>query len=329
MNWPRDLCHSPWVVDRLAFGTISDEFGADRPAPMLARPSDRHGPMDRVRRSISLFKQSWAVLKQDRELIWLPVLSTVVAAVIAAIVLVPLALSQGWIDGSATSTGAASGELGPGSYIALAFLTVALAFITVFFRAALVSGAHQRLTGGDPTVKSAIAGAMQRLPQLFTWAVITAIVGSILRAIEERSGWLGRIVVSFIGMAWAVTTFLVIPVIVIEGTGAVPSTKRSVALFRRTWGENLTGQVGFSLIGLIAFIPVVAVAAIGIAVGGPIAIVLVGLAVLAGLAIAAVISALGGVFQTALYHFAAGAELVDSVDGIDANLLRDSFSVKR
>lgn len=285
--------------------------------------------MDRIRRSITLFKQSWAVLRQDRELIWLPVVSAALSAVLAAMVLVPLALSQGWFDDLSASSTTASGEPGPGSYVVFALLAVALAFISVFFRAALVSGAHQRLTGGDPTVRSAVGGALQRLPQLFTWAVITAIVGTILRAIEERAGWLGRIVVNLIGMAWAVTTFLVIPVIVVEGSGAVPSTKRSVELFRRTWGENLTGQVGFSLIGLVAFIPIFAVGALGVAIGGPVAIVLVGIAILAGLTVAAVISALGGVFQTALYHYAVGAELVGSVEGLDATLLRDSFSVKR
>ncbi len=256
---------------------------------------------------------------------WLPVISAVLSAIVAAMVLIPVALSQGWVDGSATST---ADDPGVGAYLAFAFLTLAVTFIAVFFRAALVAGAHQRMTGGDPTVQSSIAGAMQRLPQLFSWAVITAIVGTILRAIEERAGWLGRIVVNLIGMAWAVTTFLVIPVIVIEGSGAVPSTKRSVELFRRTWGENLSGQVGFSLIGMLAFIPIVAVGALGIAIGGPVAIVLVGLAVIVGLVVAAVISALGGIFQTALYHYAAGAELVDSVDGIDASLLRESFTAK-
>lgn len=269
-------------------------------------------------------KQSWAVLKQDRELMWLPVIGAIVAAVVAAVVMIPIALSQDW-DAITANSEAASEQLGGGTYAALAALTLALAFISIFFRAALVSGAHERMSGGDPTVRSAIAGAVERLPKLFGWALITTIVGSILRAIEQRAGALGRFVINLVGMAWAVTTFLVIPVIVIENSGAIDSTKRSVALFRHTWGENLSAQVGFGLIGFLAFIPIFIVAALGAAIGTLLGFVLIGLAVIAGIILITLLSALGGIFQTALYHYAVGTEISAE---LDATMLRDSFTRK-
>jgi len=277
-----------------------------------------------IRRSIDLMKQSWSVLKQDRELLWLPVIGAIVAAVIAAVVMVPIALAQDW-DAITENSEAASEQLGGGTYLAFAALTLALAFISVFFRAALVSGAHERMTGGDPTVRSAIAGALERLPKLFGWAVITTIVGSILRAMEQRAGLLGRIVISMVGMAWAVTTFLVIPVIVIENSGAIDSTKRSVALFRHTWGENLSAQVGFGLIGFLAFIPIIIVAIAGAVIGTLLGFVLIALAIAAGIVVITVLSALGGIFQTALYHYAVGTELSAE---LDTTMLRDSFTRK-
>jgi hypothetical protein len=277
-----------------------------------------------IRRSIELMKQSWAVLKHDRELIWLPVISALVAGIVAAIILIPVGLSQDWDAVSGTGE-SASQQVGGGVYLAIAGLTLALAFISIFFRAALVSGAHERMMGGDPTVRSAIAGALERLPKLFGWAVITTIVGSILRAMEQRAGLLGRIVVNMVGMAWAVTTFLVIPVIVIENSGAVDSTKRSVALFRHTWGENLSAQVGFGLIGFLAFIPIVILAAIGATIGTLLGFVLIAVAVMAGIALITVLSALGAIFQTALYHYAVGTELAAE---LDATMLRDSFARK-
>ena len=280
--------------------------------------------MKTIRRSIELMKQSWAVLKHDRELIWLPVISALVAGIVAAIILIPVGLSQDW-DAVSGSGESASQQVGGGVYLAIAGLTLALAFISIFFRAALVSGAHERMMGGDPTVRSAIAGALERLPKLFGWAVITTIVGSILRAMEQRAGLLGRIVVNMVGMAWAVTTFLVIPVIVIENSGAVDSTKRSVALFRHTWGENLSAQVGFGLIGFLAFIPIVILAAIGATIGTLIGFVLIAVAVTAGIALITVLSALGAIFQTALYHYAVGTELAAE---LDATMLRDSFARK-
>ena len=255
---------------------------------------------------------------------WLPVIGAVVAAVVAAVVLIPVALTQD-LDALTADPELASEQVGAGVYLALAGLTLALAFIFIFFRAALVSGANERMTGGDPTVPSSIAGALERLPKLFGWAVITTIVGSILRAIEQRSGALGRFVIRIVGMAWTVTTFLVIPVIVIENSGAINSTKRSVALFRHTWGENLAAQVGFGLIGFLAFIPVVVVAVIGAAIGTVLGFVLIALAVAAGILLIAALSALGGIYQTALYHFAVGTELSSQ---LDTSVLRDSFARK-
>ena len=280
--------------------------------------------MKTIRRSIELMKQSWAVLKHDRELIWLPVISALVAGIVAAIILIPVGLSQDWDAVSGTGE-SASQQVGGGVYLAIAGLALALAFISIFFRAALVSGAHERMMGGDPTVRSAIAGALERLPKLLGWAVLTTIVGSILRAMEQRAGLLGRIVVNMVGMAWAVTTFLVIPVIVIENSGAVDSTKRSVALFRHTWGENLSAQVGFGLIGFLAFIPIVILAAIGATIGTLLGFVLIAVAVTAGIALITVLSALGAIFQTALYHYAVGTELAAE---LDATMLRDSFARK-
>jgi hypothetical protein len=280
--------------------------------------------MGSIRRSIDLMKQSWAVLKQDRELIWLPVLSAIVAGIVATVVLVPVALSQDW-DAISANSETASSQLGGGTYAALAALTLALAFVSVFFRAALVSGAHERMTGGDPTVRSAIAGALERLPQLFGWAVITTIVGSVLRALEQRSGLIGRFVIGIIGMAWSVTTFLVIPVLIVENIGSVASTKRSVDLFRHTWGENLTAQVGFSLLGFLAFIPILVVGVIGAAIGTLLGFVLIGLAVVAGIVLITVLSALGGIFQTALYHYAVGTEIAAE---FNTSMLNDAFAPK-
>jgi hypothetical protein len=280
--------------------------------------------MKTIRRSIDLMKQSWAVLKQDRELIWLPVISAIVAGIVAAAILIPVALTQDW-DAISENSESAWQQVSGGTIVAIAALTLALAFISIFFRAALVSGAHERMIGGDPTVRSAIAGAIERLPKLFGWAVITTIVGSILRAIEQRSGLLGRMVISVVGMAWAVTTFLVIPVIIIENSGAVTSTKRSVELFRHTWGENLSAQVGFGLLGFLAFLPVIGLVLLGAAIGTLLGFVLIALGIIAGIVLITVLSALGAVFQTALYHYAVGTELSAE---LNSTMLRDSFAPK-
>ena len=52
---------------------------------------------------------------------------------------------------------------------------------------------------------------------------------------------------ALLGAAWSLVTFFVIPVMIIENKGVVESMKKTVALFKRTWGESIVGQVGIGL----------------------------------------------------------------------------------
>ncbi|MEZ5166963.1 MAG: DUF6159 family protein [Acidimicrobiales bacterium] len=115
---------------------------------------------------------------------------------------------------------------------------LAMSLISVYFNGALVAGAHERLSGGDPTVGSAMRRATARLGGLAPWALLTATVGLILQSLRERAGLLGRFVVGMIGMAWEVATFLVVPAIVIDEHGAVDALKTSGNLLRQTWGRT-------------------------------------------------------------------------------------------
>ena len=79
------------------------------------------------------------------------------------------------------------------------------------------------------------------------------------------------------------------------------------------------------IIGFLAFIPVILLAVVGGAIGTVLGFALIALAVIAGIILITVLSALGGVFQTALYHFAVGTEISRE---LDTTLLRESFIQK-
>ena len=251
--------------------------------------------MTRIRNSWELLKASWEVLKHDKELIALPVISAIASLIVAATFVVPL---------FATDSLNTEGDIGVLTYVLLFAMYVALAYVTIFFNAALVSAAHERLGGGDPTLRSALGGAASRAGKILPWAIVSATVSIILRAIEERAGAVGRIVSAIAGMAWAVVTFLVLPIIVIEGLGVGDAVKKSGNLFKRTWGENLAAQVGFSLIGLAAVLPAIALVAVGAGAGGALLAVGIVVAIVWVILVAVVMAALSGIFQTALYHFA-------------------------
>ena len=211
----------------------------------------------------------------------------------------------------------------PSMAIVAIVAALGLSVISVFFNGALVAGAHERLTGGDPTVGSAIRKAFSRIAGLVPWAILTATVGLILRALRDRAGWAGQFVINMIGIAWELATFLVVPAIIIDDKGAWDGVKASGSLLKSTWGENLAARVGFGLLGFVAILPVILVVAVlgslggaGLILGIVVGVAWVGLVVV-------VMTALNAVFQTALYLYATSGM---APSGFEGSSIGESFS---
>lgn len=259
--------------------------------------------MRRITNSIALAKSSWSVLTAQKELAVIPVLSFFATLAV-------MALAGGGVYFSLTEKVTQPGtsttlQATPLTYVIGAIGYLAITFVVTYFAAVLVSGAHQHLTGGTPTLGSAFAQASSRLGQIFAWSMLTGTVGLILQAIRSRAGFLGQIVVNLVGMAWEIVTWLAVPVVVVEGTGAIDSLKRSAGLFKKTWGENLVAQAGFGILGMLLMLPAVAIALlVGVAI--PVAGLLI--AALWVAVVSVVLSALNGIFRTALYMYAAGEQ---------------------
>jgi hypothetical protein len=269
--------------------------------------------MGKIGRTIELAKASLEVLKADKELLLLPVLSFLASAVVAATFLVPTLLV---VD-----------EESPLTYVIAFVAYVALAYVTIFFNTALVSAADERLQGGDPTLGSALRGASQRAGRIFPWAIVSATVSVLLRALEERAGIVGRIAAGLAGLAWGLVTFLVIPVLVIEDVPVRDAIRRSGQLFKRTWGENVVAMVGFGLLGFLAILPAVALIALAVTSGnGAVAGIAVAVAVVWMVGTAVVLSALNAVFQTALYRYAVDGE---AVGPFTPEIMESAFAPKR
>ena len=89
-------------------------------------------------------------------------------------------------------------------------------FIIVFFNVGLVHYAKMILEGKETSVSEGIQYATTRAGTILAWASLAATVGIILKTIQERSGAIGSIIVSIIGMVWSIATFFVVPVIAYE-----------------------------------------------------------------------------------------------------------------
>ncbi len=257
--------------------------------------------MGRISRSIELAGASWRILKADKELLILPLLSLLATLATAYTFLRPL------LDSCTTdAAGGPSCELANSDYVLLGGMYLALAFITIFFNAALVHAANERMGGGDPGVGSAIRGAMLRVHRIFPWALLSATVSVILRTIEERAGVIGRVIGAIAGIAWSLVTFLVIPVLVIENIGIGQALKKSATMFKKTWGENMAAQFGLGLIGFLLILPGIPLVGYGFNQGGVTGATLIAVGFGWILLVILVLSALNGIFQTALYRYAAG-----------------------
>ena len=275
---------------------------------------------DRISRSWTLVKASAAVLRSDKELLLFPVISAVATLLVAATFMVPvfgLRLFEG-------------GEIGPlGAVVGFLFYLCQY-FVIFFFNTALVGAAMIRLEGGDPTVSDGLRIARSKIGVILGYAAIAATVGLILKALEERAGAIGRIVVGLVGVAWTLATFLVVPVLVARDVGPLDAVKQSVELLKRTWGENIAGNVGIGLaFGLLTVAVVLAVVALVVGaafVGGAKLAILVGIVGALAIAFVAVLqAALSGIYSAALYRYAVDGQ---APAGFGAGQLENAFRPK-
>ncbi|MBX3691826.1 DUF6159 family protein [Dokdonella sp.] len=278
----------------------------------------------RFAQSWSLIKASASVLRSDKELLLFPLLSAIASMVVAASFIVPAVL------GGAVTTLGDGGHVSPTLYLGLFAFYVVQYFVIIFFNTALVGAAMIRLRGGDPTVADGFRIALSKLPAILGYAVISATVGVLLRALQERAGFIGRYVVGLIGLAWTVASFLVVPVLANHDVGPIDAVKRSAELLKKTWGENLIGNTGIGLVfGFIVFATVlVGGGLIVLAATTKTVALIVAAALLVGVAVLMLVlvqAALQGIYSAALYRYAAEG---DAGSAFQSALVADAFRVK-
>lgn len=273
-----------------------------------------------VGNSLALMKASMNVLKLDKELLVFPVMSGIASMLVIASFVAPLVASGAWraYDGGG---GYASMAVAFGFY-------VVLYTVTFFFNSALVGAALIRLDGGDPTVSDGLAIASKRMGSIIGYAVIAATVGMILRMISERGGIFAKIASAVAGMAWTLTTYLTVPVLVTKDIGPIDAIKESAMIFRRTWGENVVGNAGLAwgmfflylgwtasmftigwLLGMVA--PAAIIGVVGVGIVGYVFLGLLG-------------SALSGIYTAALYRYA----MTGDTGTFDAAVVTNAFRSK-
>lgn len=266
--------------------------------------------MGRISRGWRLTKLSLRVIRKDKEILLLPVLSAIFTILVLASFVAGIFFTVGFdrvFEGGAAVTSVVLG---------FAFYLTSY-FISIFFNAAIIGCATIRLNGGDPKMKDGIRIAMDNVGRIFVWALVAATVGMIIKAIQQRVGFIGRLIMGALGVAWTLVTYFVVPVLIYEKLGPWAAVKRSASVFKGTWGEMIVGNLGLGLIFFLASLLGVAFIAVGIVIGGGVAII-VGLAaaVVYWLILAVVKTAAEGVLVAALYKYATTGQVPEGLEGV-------------
>ncbi len=257
--------------------------------------------MGKFANSKALAGASFGVLKSEKKLAAIPAVSAITCGIIAVAVGGGVVLTADFIANPAP--GQDDFSLTPASWaIGIVGLFI-IGLVSQMFAATLIAAANERLNGGSFTMGQAFSKATTRTPSILGWSAINSTVGLVLQAIRDKAGFLGDLAAGLIGAAWNVVTWLVLPIIIIEGIGPIAAIKKSANLLKSTWGENLFAQAGIGLIGFLLMLP-------GILIFGGLSFVLpiVGIPLLFiwVVVISCLMSALGAIYRTALYRFAVG-----------------------
>jgi len=278
--------------------------------------------MGKFARTWQLMTASWQMLMQDKRLIVFPLISGMALAIIIALFAMPVFVE---LHGHARLHGPV--QLSAPMYAALCVFYFLDYFVIIFFNSALIACVLRQIDGEQPSLGYGLAFAWQRLPQIFGWALMTSTVGILLRLLEEKVGFIGRVVVGLLGMAWSVTAFLVVPVLVAEGSGPIESYKRSVEMLKQTWGEQIIGNVSFGLVfALFGIVPAMILFFLAIGAGAAAMLAVGAIMVVWLVALALVQSTLQTIYQAAIYVYAASGE---APPGFDNQLVSEAFAPKQ
>jgi hypothetical protein len=226
-----------------------------------------------------LFKSSLFIIARNKQLLVFPIIIFFLTMLIILFFLAPAVLrptgysyasAQHWqaishslfIQSSPDAAAGSGSRVGltAGAIVYLAFLYFVSMFFATFFNVAFYHEILAALGGQPVSIARGLKFAGTKWKPVLMWALFAGLVGLIIRQLEERLSFVGRIIARFIGIAWSIAAVFVIPIIVCEEQNANPVAllKKSAGILKRTWGEALIGYVGLGMVsGLMLIVSMV------------------------------------------------------------------------
>lgn len=281
-------------------------------SPEAAADGSRRGRRrhPRFRASAQLVEATYRMLFADRAMIALLFVGAVLGAAAAGTILFPAIywghVTPNWSNGGVLGVLVACSAFGTES------------FVMQLVCGAVVAAAILRAEDRPATVKQALSVAWGRRRQIFAWALVSTLVGAVIRSLE-RLGLGGLLAALTLNLGWAVATVFATPVIIVEGTMPMATVRRSAGLLRRTFTVTLVSNVRLTFVWSVFAAVAMAVGGVGVllcAFGGNAAAVATGILLIAGggvglVFVIAISSALSAYLQAVLYRHAIGMPVPD------------------
>jgi MFS family permease len=270
------------------------------PRPAKFKPSD------------ALVDATYAMLREDRSMIVLLFVGSVLATTVGAAIAVP-AVVWGQVDTSSSYGGSIVGML------VTAAVLGATTFVLQLVTGAVVAAALLRAEGEQPTMRRALAVAWTRRRQILAWAAVSTVVGLVIGTLQ-RLGIGGVLAALTANLGWAVATVFAMPVVIVEGTMPMATARRSAQILKDNFGATVFSNIRIALPWIVGTWVSAGVGLFGcmlLLVSIPLGVAVAAVGVTGFVFCLVVSSALSTYLRTYLYRYAAGL----SVPGIDPQLL--------
>jgi hypothetical protein len=268
------------------------------------------GIKDTFSRSWELTKQSFSIIKADKEILIFPVLASIFSIIFFVLMALPFVMT-----GVMQQMG--FDKLGELAYYIVVFIFYfGVSFIATFFNVAVVYCAKKRFEGGDPTFGEGLKEAFKRIHLIFLWSIVSATVGLLLNLLENAAQknknfivrWIMSAVRSLLGVVWSIVSIFVVPAMVFDNVGPFAALKKSAAAVKKTWGESLVRHYGLGFAEFVAiFAGIILLGVPGVLLlfyYWPVGLGVIALLIIYLLVVILLFSTASTVFNTALYMYA-------------------------
>jgi hypothetical protein len=269
------------------------------------------GQEGRIARSWRLSRVAWDIVRSDRTILVLAVVSTVFAVAGLALVYDVAGFFSGHRNRGGTNF----------ALVTLIF-SFPLTFVSVFFNTAIAAAAASVLEGQRLSLREALAVPVRRLGQVALWSLLTSVVGVVIAQVAQRLPLVGNLIVRAVGLSWSVATLFAVPILATEGCSAGDCLRRSARLVKKRWGEGISGNVTITAWAVLAFIPLVVV--LGVAFGASrgqadVQITLAAVSAVLFFAVVAVSGVIRETFNMVLYRYALSGTAASGFSQSDLN----------